>query len=222
MKLPATTSRRAMLISAVLVAVITAVSAVAFAASLGISSQKMTLLRPTELPSAACSAPGTQTVATSKDSWISQGSPSQNKGTDSALYVMTKSSSNERTLVGFSLPTLPSDCSVTGATLRLRNDAPSGTRTIQAYRIAATWAENTVTWTNQPATAGSAAESQVPSGAGWQNWTVTTQVQAMYASGAYGFLIRDKTENCTCDTQQKYLSRESGSSTDAELIVTWG
>ena len=221
MKFAATKSRLAVSITVLLVATIAGLASLGFAASLGVTSRKLTVLQPSELPP-VCSGTDTQTVDTTNDSWISQGSQNQNKGTDSAVYVMTKNSANERTLVGFSLPTLPPGCSVTSATLRLWNDAPSGTRVIQARRITSDWDENTVTWNNAPSTASLAADSQVPSSAGWQSWTVTGQVQAMYTNGAYGFQLRDKSEGCSCATQQKYLSLESGTSTDAELIVTWG
>jgi predicted ribosomally synthesized peptide with SipW-like signal peptide len=107
-----------------------------------------------------CASTGSQTVGATRDAWISQSSPAQNKGTDSALYVTSKSgNANERSLVYFSLPALPVGCSVTSATLRLYNESPVGGRSIQALRITAAWTENGVTWTNQPATTGTAAVS---------------------------------------------------------------
>jgi hypothetical protein len=106
--------------------------------------------------------------------------------------------------------------------LRLYNEAPVAGRSIQALRITAAWTENGVTWSNQPATTGAAAASTSPASAGWQSWTVTTQVQAMYTSGNQGFLLGDATEGAAAGPVQKYRSRETGVSFDPELIVNWG
>jgi large repetitive protein len=168
-----------------------------------------------------CATPGSQTVTATRDSYIQQGSSNENKGGDSNLFVESKSGSlNMRTLVGFTLPTLPSGCSVTSATLRLYNKGPTAGRTIQALQVSATWTEMGVTWNNQPATTGTAAVSTTVSAAGWQTWTVTSQVQAMYGVN-HGFLLRDATESSAAAAKQNYPAREDAPN-DPELIVNWG
>lgn len=169
-----------------------------------------------------CATPGSSTITATADAWIDQSSPSQNKGTDAALYVQSKNgSSNRRSLVRFTLPTVPAGCTVIAATLTVRNDAPRADRTIDAYRAASTWAESTVTWNNQPGTTGVAVGSTTTSTAGPQQWTVTAHVLAQYTTNN-GFVLRDRTENTPGGREQKYLSRESGSSTRPQLVVTWG
>jgi predicted ribosomally synthesized peptide with SipW-like signal peptide len=168
-----------------------------------------------------CATPGGQTVTPSRDAFIQQGSPNENKGGDANLFVESKTGSlNQRTLVGFTLPTLPSGCSVTSATLRLYNKGPTAGRSIEALQVSATWTEMGVTWNNQPGTTGTAATSTTVSAAGWQTWTVTSQVQAMYSAN-HGFLLRDATESSTAAPKQNYPAREDAPN-DPELIVNWG
>jgi hypothetical protein len=150
-----------------------------------------------------------QTISANADAWIEQKSPSSNKGSDSALKVMSKSgNSNLRALVRFALPTAPTGCVIDTASLRLyAGSASSGTRTLQALRLNGTWTESGVTWQNQPATTGTAATTT--SGAGYRQWNVAAIVQAMYSAGAsHGFLIRDATEGQ--DAEQQFFSREKG------------
>jgi hypothetical protein len=127
------------------------------------------------------------------DSWVLQGSTS-NFGNDSILKVDSKSGNNARALVRFNLPSIPAGCDVVTAKLRLYASSYKDGRTLQATPLGAAWTESLVTWNNQPAVTGTAASTT--SGFGYREWTVTGQVQGMYAPGAnHGFLIRDATEN---------------------------
>ena len=142
------------------------------------------------------------------DAWIDEHSPIQNKGDDSSLKVQSKApSENFRALVRFPLPQAPGGCVVQSAKLRLYSDSvPSAPRTLQALRLTSAWGEFNVTWSNQPLTAAPAA--QTPAGFGYVEWDVTAQVQAMYAAGNHGFLIRDAQENDLAGDEQSFFSRE--------------
>ncbi len=159
-----------------------------------------------------------QTVNAVADSWIEQGSPSSNKGSDGILKVMSKSGNgNLRALVRFDLPTIPSGCVLDTATLRLFAASTSGSqRTLQALRLNGSWTEGGVNWSNQPATTGTAATTT--SASGWRQWTVTSIVGAMYASTNNGFLIRDATEGQ--DAEQQFHAREKGSN-GPQLVLTF-
>jgi hypothetical protein len=76
-----------------------------------------------------------------------------------------------------------------------------------------------VTWGSQPATTGAAAT--VASGAGYREWTVTDQVQRMYAGSNHGFLIRDSAEGGS-GIEQAFHSREKGTDNPPRLVVTFG
>jgi hypothetical protein len=168
-----------------------------------------------------CSQFSSETVTASADSWLDQGGPTSNFGADSVLKVNSKGPSNNmRAMVQFNLPSLPSGCSVTGATLRLYNKSPVSGRTLGAYANAAAWTQNGVTWANQPATTGSASTATTPGAAGWMQWDVTTQVQGMYSGSNHGFKVRDQTEN-GAGFEQQFESLESGGNLP-ELVVTFG
>lgn len=165
-------------------------------------------------------ATGSSTVTASADAWIDQKEKDQNAGAGSALEIAsTNGNKNRRTLVRFPLPTLPGGCSVTAATLRLYNDSPQSGRTIDVYRAGSTWAENTVTWNNQPGITGAAVGSVTTRAAGPQQWTVTAHVQALYTTNN-GFVLQDRTESASGGHEQKYNSRETGSNRP-QLVVTW-
>ena len=156
----------------------------------------------------------TVTLTADGDAWFNSGSPAENKGADSILKVMSKSGGNLRSVVRFPMGTVPAGCTVKSATLQMWNDSPRNGRTLQALRVTGAWTEMGVSWGNQPATTGPAAEIPSGSAKGWRTWTVTSQVAAMYAAGGgQGFLIRDKVENQ--DAEQQFFSREKGESAPA-------
>jgi hypothetical protein len=208
--------RRPGILAGALGALVLAGAVPAFAAGLGVSSSSLTAWQ-----SSACTSPGTQTVAADADSWIEQGSPTSNNGAESVLRVRSQLlGGNRRALARFELPALPANCTVTSATLRMYQATGGGGRTLQARRVAASWSESTVNWNNQPATAGTAASTT--SGVGWRQWTVTTQVAAMYTSGNYGFLIRDAAEDALLGAEQVLNSRERAPDNPPGLVVTFG
>ena len=160
-----------------------------------------------------------QTLAADRDSWVSQGSPSNNFGSDSALKVKSQTGSNSRALVRFPLPTLPSGCtSIASATLKMDAASAKEGRTLQALQVASAWSEAGVTWSNQPATTGRA--TSVPSASGPLEWTVTPQVLDIYTSANHGFLIRDAQENGVGD-EQALQSRDKLGDGAPELVVVF-
>ena len=167
-------------------------------------------------PPANC---GSQVVLTANaDAWIDQGSTSANKGGDSILKVMSKSGGNLRALVRFMMPTMPAGCQVESATLRLYAGSYKDGRTLEALRLDDPWSEGGVTWGNAPPTVGNAVT--VNSGAGYRDWNVAGQAQAMYAANDFnGWLIRDANENQ--DAEQQLHSREKGSDLP-QLVLKFG
>lgn len=168
-----------------------------------------------------CAAPGTQTLTADADAFLRQSSGGSNLGTSSTLRVQSSQivvvPDNERSVVHFALPSIPTYCTLTGATLRLNASSAAAARTIQAYRATATWSETVVTWNNQPGTAGPPATAL--SGTGWRTWDVLSQVQAMYSGTNAGFVIRDSVEGSLIARTQVYSSREGAN--PPELALTF-
>jgi large repetitive protein len=165
-----------------------------------------------------CSSAGTVTASASIDSWVDQASANSNFGNDQILKVKRENGKANRALVRFNLPAVPSGCSVTGATLRLYAASATTNRTLQALRLNASWAENTVRWNNQPNTTGAAATTTSVSG--WNQWTVTSHVQAMYSGSNNGFQIRFDSEG-NPQAEMQFHARNKGSQ-HPELRITFG
>jgi hypothetical protein len=165
-----------------------------------------------------CTAPGTQTLTAVADSHVRQSNANTNYGTRTTMQVRA-ANNNRRSLVRFTLPAIPNRCTVTAATLRLYVTAATAGRTYQAFRAAAAWTETGVTWNNQPATAGTAATVVTTGTPGWLQWTVTSQVQAMYPTNN-GFVIRDQTENGPGSFTNTFSTREGAN--DPQLVITFG
>ena len=53
------------------------------------------------------------------------------------------------------------------------------------------------------------------------NWSVTSQVQAMYSGTNTGFLIRDASENGP-GADQQFNSREKGADNPPQLVISYG
>jgi hypothetical protein len=170
--------------------------------------------------SASSACPPVTTAPATADAWIDQNSSSTNKGTDSILKVQSKHPrDNFRALVRFPLPTgVPDECVVASATLRLYVASTTTGRTLEALRVADSWSENGVTWSNQPRTTGTAATTT--SGFGYREWNVTSQVQALFLGSNHGFLIRDEAENGG-GAEQQFHSREKGTDNPPELVITF-
>jgi hypothetical protein len=133
--------------------------------------------------------------------------------------VVAKSGDNARALFRFDLPTIPTGCEVTGANLRLYAGSSTSSRTLQALRVNAAWTETGVTWSNQPATTGTAATTS--SGSGWRQWNVLAHVQAMYDGPNHGFLIRDANEGGG-GREQQFNTKEKAPDNPPQLVITFG
>ena len=144
-----------------------------------------------------------------------------NFGTDSDLKLASKSGDNARVLVRFNLPTVPAGCSVTNVKLRMYAASYQANRTLQAFRLNGNWTETAVTWANQPTTTGTAATAPSRTSPGYVEWTVTSQVQAMYSGANNGFLIRDASENGS-GFEQVFHGREKAPDNPPQLVITFG
>jgi len=166
-----------------------------------------------------CATPSTTNLNANADTYVDQNNPTNNNGGDGSLFVVSQSGQNQRTLMSFpALPTVPAGCRVTSATLALKNDSGTNGRTLQALRATASWTEGGATWNNQPTTAaGTATASSTSTSNATVSFTVTSEVQAIYASSAFGFVVRDQTESQSA--QQKFFSRTGGTAPKLTVVI---
>jgi len=112
----------------------------------------------------------------------------------------------KRFFMEFDYSSIPSDAIITSASLSLYYnpsdiyesfDYHSGTNDILIERVTGAWAENTLTWNNQPASTSTNRVSLAPSTSKTQDYTnidVTQMVSDMVSQGNHGFLVRMKDE----------------------------
>jgi hypothetical protein len=172
-----------------------------------------------------CTTPSNATVTAVADSYVDQGSPtSVGGGSDTYLVVNAQAGDARRVYVRFDpMPTIPSGCTVSTATLRLFSESQVAGRTLGAYRAdpsVATWTEAALNWNNKPAALGTAATAVVPNSDQYMSWTVTTLARDIYALGNNGFVVRDQDETGGGAWQQ--FNSRSVASNKPQLYVAWG
>lgn len=198
---------------------------VGHASSLGVSSQRLTAWHSA---TAVTCTPSTVTLSAVADATVDQASPGTPFGADPTLKVRAATilpllellDTNARTLVRFTLPTVPDLCSVTSATLRLNATSAVGGRTLAVLRASASWTEGAVTWATQPGTTGTAVTTA--SGTGWRSWTVTAHVIAMYGGADNGFVVRDTAESPLLQSYTQIFASRTAATDRPELVVTFG
>jgi hypothetical protein len=220
--------------------VVIAVIAPGFAANLNLTSQVLT-------PYRTCTITATPSSTTAvRDATVLQGSPISNVGTATTTNIASATLANRRLYLFFDLaqcsPAIPSSAIVRLATLRLYvSGLPASCRTIDLFRVTATWSESTITWNNQPFgttlnnPAGSSATDTFGAGtpAGCQNPSTgvyvvganpTADVAAFVAGTAtnFGWMLRDDVESSLSAFTQTFYAKNLGTLAQApQLIVTY-
>jgi hypothetical protein len=184
---------------------------VAVAATLGVASAALTVSTgASSIAATTCSL-----NAATNDSYVSQATPASNFGTATALNVRSSTAANMRAFVQFDLAScsIPANALVTSASLKLfMNSAPTASRTYDAHRVTATWAEGTISWTNQPAVA-AWASSSVATGTTSSvtlTWNLTSDAQSFLdgTTSNFGWRIKDQTEDSATARTAQFRSAE--------------
>ena len=209
---------------ALAIVVLAAASASAgWAAALGLSSRALTThSAPVSIAPSTCSA------TAAADSHVSELLLLSNFGTSTTLDVRSQLLDNARAFVRFDVGScaIPATALVTGASLELRLiTAPSASRTHDLHRVTAAWTESEVTWSNQPAVAGTVTASATTGTVSnvTLTWDVAADVQAFVGGTAnHGWRLRDGTESSATSRAAQYGSREHGTaSSRPTLSITY-
>jgi hypothetical protein len=171
-----------------------------------------------------CSSPGNATVTATADSYVDQGSPASVSGGSATFLVLTpQAAAARRIFVRFDpMPTVPSRCTVTTATLQVFAESQVAGRTLGAYRAdpnVAAWTEAALAWNNQPTGLTPAATAVMPNSDQYVTWTVTDHVRNIYALGNNGFMIRDVDETGGGAWQQ--FNSRAVATNKPQLYVAW-
>ncbi len=194
---------------------------VALAASLGVTSAKLTVSTY-----ASSITPTTCTLnAASADSYVAQGSATTNFGTDTEMHVTSRSGSqNRRTFVRFDISpcAIPANSLITAASLKLfLSSAPSANRTHDVHRVTASWTETGLTWNNQPTVASSATTSFATGTT--DNVTLTADVASdvqAFVDGTTnnGWRVKDQVEDSSTERRSRYSSRETTTASQRPIL----
>jgi hypothetical protein len=231
-------SRAASLLGAVAVVMLFASIASGSASSLSLSSQNLT-------PYRTCLLSGTPTTTTTvSDASVRQASGTSNFGTSTTNDVASASSANRRLYVRFDLaacsPAIPSTATVRLATLRMYASAlPAVCRTLDVFRVTATWTESGLTWNNQPfgttlnnppsASRTTSFDIGTPVGCqygavGFTAATVTSDV-ATWVSGSatnFGWMLRDDVESSSTARTATFAAKNLNTPAQVpELVISY-
>jgi len=222
-------ARTVRLRTVVLVALVVAfvASGIGFASALAITPRALTV------QTAASSVPiSTCTLTPAADTYADQASGGSNFGTATTLQVKSGTTvpnraANKRTFLRFNLAscTIPSSARVLSGRMRLfMSSAPGATRTYQAHRMTASWAETSLTWNNQPGVAATPSATVLTGTTSnvTLEWDVVADVRTFVAGTATnnGWRIADSVESNTGESQ--FRSREHGTATQRpSLVVTY-
>lgn len=102
---------------------------------------------PTPAPGLPACYPGAPNgFLPSDDTFIKGDSQLSNFGSDGTLDVRPDNGADRRGLIKFDLSSIPSNATVTSATLYLYEQGNKAGQTTFIYRVTSNWSENTVTW----------------------------------------------------------------------------
>ena len=154
-------------------------------------------------------------VSASADAFILASNPNSNRGGVSVLRVLNDA---KRSYVRFDVPAAAGE-SVTSAILRMpATNAARCTLGVDVLRSANdTWGEKTITWLNQPGTAGGVLDSATWTAGGPQDFDVTAAVST---SGPVSFVLRHAA-GCVAKGDATFRSRETGAGPQL-LVETTG
>jgi hypothetical protein len=197
------------------------VPAAAFAAGLGVAAQRLTsFASATSVPVEAC------TLEPVADTYADGLSLLLNFGSATDLLVRSALTGAARTFVRFDL----SACSIasTAEIETARFDlylatAPSAARTHDVHRVTASWGEASLTWSSQPAVAGTmtSSTSTGTSGGATISWNVLADVQAFVTGSQtnHGWRIKDSTEGSLTAQAATFGARERASAGQRPLLA---
>ncbi|MFS1519569.1 DNRLRE domain-containing protein [Bacillus sp. SCS-151] len=133
-------------------------------------------------------------VATAYPDSVAYSHPSMRTGFDTSYGVT-------RSLLAFTLPTLPSDSNITNATFHAYQTKTDGiTASIDLYRILDDWEAGTTTWNRQPSIDPNPEFTETNNIAnGYWEWEITNLANDWYRGdqGNYGFMLVQKNESST-------------------------
>lgn len=198
------------------------VGSVAFAASLGVTTSKITTSNSSvSIPPEVC------TPAPAADAALDEETPNSNYGTLEFLAVRSRDRGRDRrSIVRFDIAScgIPSTAVIRSSDLTVvPSSGPASGRTYDVHRVTASWVEGSVTFSNAPSFAGSpTASANTGVSPTSISWSVTSDVSAFVTGTVnHGWLIKDAVENSRTAVESVLGSRESAAGIRPTLTITY-
>jgi len=158
------------------------------------------------------------TLTSIADARVSKYSANTNFGSATNIQVNPNSTYTNRSFMDFDLSQISPQATIQVAKLYIyyyewQANNPVG-RQVNVHRVLASWAENTITWNNQPTyDATIQAYTSIPASYGWIVLTITDLVQKWVNNtyAKYGLMLKDNNEGVANDYSTNFYSREATS-----------
>jgi len=160
----------------------------------------------------------TMTLTAAVDAFVLSSSPTANRGVTSPLRVRA---GQKIAFVRFNVPPVDAGTTISSATLRMyaSNASRCGTGGVQILRASNdTWGERTLTWSNQPGSAGPPIASASWTGSGYRGFAVTA---AVTAGQPVSFVIKHP-DGCVASADTTFVSREASANRPELVLETAG
>src|SRR6056297_545469 len=156
-----------------------------------------------------------------KDADVDENNPTVNSGNYAALWVGYGSFARWRAYLQFDLNPnpLPAGAVVTNAYLRLYQYGGTGSFSVGVYEVTSNWAENSITWNNQPTSSSTAEDAYTiySSSGTWRTWYIDDLVKGWLDGNNYGVLIKP-TDESSNDKIAFFSSSDSSMSTQCPKL----
>jgi len=150
----------------------------------------------------------TAAVPATADTWVAQNQPTKNFGAGKTITVHAR---RESGLLRFTIPQRPG-WTVASARLKLNSGNVAG-RGISVYSTTSAWSESQVSWNTAPPGGVLLATGDRYQRADWASWNVMPAVPS--AGGTVNLRIENPAQSSAT-----FLTRESGSATAPQLVIT--
>lgn len=142
-----------------------------------------------------------------KDAYVDQRNPNTNYGNAILISVERRTNRVRRSYIQFDISSLPQNGTLDSAFIYCYQyaQASANNLTIQSRMVTSNWAENTITWNNQPSFTATFSDAITTNSNGWKRWNISSYARGWYdgTNMNNGILLISSPEGGTALTYRK-------------------